>query len=293
MKRGQASSTADMTAMVRAHEHLYADGETFDDRFALALTSPGWQRVLRSRAIKTVVLDGLLRPFRGGAAVVLGRARYLEDQLPRLAREGCAQYVVVGAGMDSFSLRRPLGLEGLRVIELDHPGTQAVKRERLSATGAHVGDNVELVAVDFEAETVADALGRSAYDATEPAVFGWMGVTYYLAEETVYATIASMASCCAPGSELLFDYQVPRALAEPKSSRVLRRLDWMTAKVGEPVLAELDRQVLATRLREMGFEVAADLSADALDRMYFAHRESGLRVPAGMRVMHARRIGSR
>ncbi|MEM7139072.1 MAG: SAM-dependent methyltransferase [Myxococcota bacterium] len=195
----------------------------------------------------------------------------------------------------AWTLSRCAGrwLEGLRVIELDHPGTQAVKRERLSKTGARVEGNVELVAVDFEAESVADALGRSSYDATQPAVFGWMGVTYYLAEETVYGAIASMASCCARGSELLFDYQVPRALTDAKNARVLRRLDWMTAKVGEPVLAELDPLKLATRLGEMGFEVGADLPADALDRMYFAHRESGLRVPAGMRVMHARRIGSR
>lgn len=193
--------------------------------------------------------------------------------------------------MDSFALRQPSELGTLKVIELDHPTTQAVKRRRLASIGDEVTGDVDLVAVDFETESVAEALEGSAYDPAARAVFCWMGVTYYLTEETVYSALASMASCCAPGSELVFDYQVPAGSIDEQDSGVLRRLDWLVAKVGEPVIAELDPNELSERLNRIGFVVVADLSARVLDQMYFEHREAGLRVPNGMRVMHVRYAG--
>lgn len=209
-----------------------------------------------------------------GAAppIVLARARYFEECLEEGVRQGVKQYVILGAGMDTFAFRRPDLLENVQVFEVDHPASQRHKRRRLAELGWELPERLHFVPVDFTRESLANALRRSSYAPHAPAFFSWLGVTYYLPRDVVCATLREIAEVAAAGSRLIFDYLDADAFIPRKAApRVLRML-WSVQEIGEPMQAGLAPLTLAAELAPLGLRLNEELSPWDIQQRYFSER---------------------
>jgi methyltransferase (TIGR00027 family) len=192
----------------------------------------------------------------------------------------------VGAGFDSFALRRRDLESKLRIFELDHPDTQQAKRERLGRGG--LPGNLEFVAVDFERENVADALARSTFEREQPAFFSWLGTTPYLSNSATRQTLAAIARFAATGSGLVFDYLIPDTLLLEPDRLTVEKLKRLTQRQGEPLVGAFDPQELRGMLASVGFEFVENLTAAQQEQRYFANRRDGLRPGAASCFAHVR-----
>lgn len=292
MKKGQASRTAEAAAAVRAMHRLYDVPVVFDDAFALDLTSPGWRRIATSGVLHWLITKVVARSQSPVAAQVVARSRFAEDLLKDAVAGGLRQYVLVGAGFDSFALRHHEQHSALRVFELDHPDTQRVKRERILALGDELPDILEFVEIDFEQQAVAEALAGSSYQADLPAFFSWLGTTPYLSNEATLATLRSIAEYAAPGSEIVFDYLVPGEILSGPDRQVVEKLERFTARRGEPLIGQFHPAELKNTLGSVGIELLEDFSGADQDERYFEDRDDGLRPMQASHFVHARVPGS-
>ncbi|MFK7894682.1 MAG: class I SAM-dependent methyltransferase [Myxococcota bacterium] len=137
------------------------------------------------------------------------RARWAEDRLRNAFASGVRQYVILGAGMDSFAFRQPDGFEALSIIEIDHPATQTWKQDRIEQLGWPAPSNLQLIACDFEKTSMLEALDLARFDRDKPAFFSWMGVTYYLERPLAQSALSELSRVLAPGSEVVFDFLRP------------------------------------------------------------------------------------
>lgn len=254
------------------------------------------------------VLEGMPAAARGGAAElnpaallgpllranaayadVITRARYAEDALKAAVGRGVGQYVIIGAGFDSFAYRRPRWAAELAVFEIDHPATQAMKRRRLAECGVDVSTSVEFVAADLAAEALASALARSSFQSTRATFFSWLGVTMYLTQEANLSTLRSIAACAPAGSELVFNYVDQRVL-EPGApvAQAFRKLQAYVSSAGEAFLSGFDPDQLGDQLRAAGLLLLEDLNGDQAVARYDAGGVNGLRSAAASHMAHVR-----
>ena len=281
MEEGRPSTTATIAAMIRAAHLLWDDAPTIlQDPLALGLSgveSPGaLQATLRARQAEPYNYAG-----------VLVRQRYAEDELATAMQHGVGQYVILGAGLDSFAYRRPDLATLLRVFEVDHPATQQWKRARLRELDVNLPSNLTFIPLDFERHTLADGLRAGGHRPERPTFFSWLGVTQYLTEEAVFTTLRYVASS-APGSEIVFQYFLPESLFDDENRRLLALWKAQRASVGEPVLSQFEPTTLATRVQEFGFTQVWDVGPKDLDARYFAGRTDGLRASPHSHIMKAR-----
>lgn len=267
------SHTAQRVAMRRAAHQLVDQPKVFDDPLAVAIAGEaedgGNPQHPFSRALR---------------AFLAARSRYAEDQLARAVESGVAQYVVLGAGLDTFAYRNPFS--GLRVFEVDHPATQAWKRARLDEARIQNSNDVTFAPVDFERESLAEGLSRAGFDRERPAFFSWLGVTPYLTRGAFDATagyIASMPS----GSGVAFDYAIERRLLSMTQRMALDAMAARVARAGEPFQLFFDPAALAADLAKMGFGEREDLGSEAINARYFAGRGDGLKVGGGGHLLCA------
>jgi methyltransferase (TIGR00027 family) len=289
VRTGEPSRTALAAAFYRAQHHLHDEPKLLDDPVAHRLLTAGEMAALVDRRVQ----DGRALGFAGDADTVLARtlraatpassvlvrARYAEDRLAAAIDRGLDQYVVVGAGLDTFAVRRPDLQDRVRVFELDHPESQALKRTRLAAAGLLEPPNLHFGAVDFERESAADVLARLPFRAERPAFFAWLGVTMYLTRPAIDATWRALRTVAARESELVFDFLHPDAFAPDAPAGVRRLLD-RTRALGEPITTSLDPARLAADLRAAGWTLVEDLDAAEIDRRYFASCTDGYRARA-------------
>jgi len=289
MDEGRASRTAIATAYFRAHHCAHASPKIFEDSLAGALLS-----AKEREAMERFLLDGLVKHnpelARSGAdratlvgyalrglVVVLARARYTEDRLAAAMRGGVSQYVIIGAGLDTFALRRPDLQDRLRIIEIDHPATQTSKQERIREAGLTPPPNLHFAPADLEKESLAEVLSRTPYDRARPAFFSWLGVTMYLTGDAIRATLRSLRGSAAAGSQLVFDYLDRAVLAPENQSPTFSRLIEIVKRVGEPMIFGYDPSVLGAELAALGFRLLEDLGPEAQEVLYFKGRADGLR----------------
>ncbi len=209
MIASQPSRTALRVALRRAAHQVHdAKPLVFDDPLAVRILGPEYAAEIARTP------DSRKRPFSAGLrAFMVARARLAEDALAeRYAHAGVRQYLVLGAGLDTFAYRQPY--PGLRVFEVDHPATQAWKRDMLAAAGIAVPETLRLVAVDFERDSLEDRLRLAGFRFDQPAMTAWLGVVPYLTAEAFRAT-AGLLGRFAPGSGVLFDYTLPRGGRRP------------------------------------------------------------------------------
>src|SRR5216683_6039216 len=241
VEEGTPSITAIGSAMVRAAHLLWDDTpKIFEDTFALRLSGCDSETALRAQfdrldaELARSVGPGFTTPLRRySTAGVAVRSRYIEDEVDQALGRGVSQYVILGAGLDSFAYRRLDLAKILRVFEVDHPATQAWKRTRLQDAGIELPPNLSLVPVDFEKQSLIESLRMSGYHADAPAVLSWLGVATYLTYDAIFRTLLTVAEL-EPGTEIIFQYTVPKELLDEESQRMLAAVMAFAASHGEP-----------------------------------------------------------
>ncbi len=267
-------STAARVALWRAL-HLEADAppHVLEDDIGLRLLAP--DKDWRSRGDMD---PQFTRPFR---ASIVARARFIEDLVVEQAGRGLEQYVILGAGLDSFAQRRPEIASGLKVFEVDPPGPQAWKRRRLAELGLGVPDWLRFVPVDFEAGgSWRDGLAAAGFDAGKPATVVSTGVSMYLTREANAATLREV-SAFAPGSTFAMSFLLPLDMADAEVRPGLEMAAKGARASGTPFISFFTPPDIVALAREAGFQEARHVSADDLARRYFAGRTDGLRPPRG------------
>jgi methyltransferase (TIGR00027 family) len=282
MKENRPSATAQRVAMRRAAHQLLDDPKVFDDPVALRIIGKEDASALQAdpRQSEATPLSPYLRAF------VAVRSRYAEDELALGVRRGVRQYVILGAGLDTFAYRNPYPEDVLRVFEVDHPTTQTWKRARLEEIGITLPGNLTFAPVDFEIQTLEEGLRSAGYDPDKHTFFSWLGVTEYLTTEVVMATLHFIAS--APvGSGIVFDYMISPSLLTPAQQSRLDGLSRRVASAGEPWQAFFDPGLLTRDLRAMGFGYVEDKGPEEINTRYFKNRKDGLRVGSLSHIMNA------
>ena len=280
MKEGRGSRTAERVAERRAAHQLLDRPVVFEDPLALKIIDP--EAAERIRSDPRSENNSPIAPFL--RAAFAARSRFAEDSLRRAVENGVSQYIVLGAGLDTFAYRNPFA--NLRVFEVDHPATQSMKQRRLADGGIPIPPNLQFVPVDFETTRLADALDAAGFQRNQPAFCSWLGVVPYLERAAIEETLRYIASLPA-GSGVAFDYG-----AQPSSLSIRGRFvfELMSARVralGEPWKTFFAPKDLDALLHAAGFSLVEDFGPDELNRMYFANRSDGLRIGEMMRIAKA------
>lgn len=272
MIEGRPSATAELVAVRRAVHQLLDRPLVFEDPLALAIVGREWETRIRAD------------PFRAGGgtlgtalrAHLVVRSRVAEDELAAAVARGVRQYVVLGAGLDTFICRNPH--RDLRVFEVDFPATQQWKRDRLRDAGLDVPATAVFVACEFTSQSIAAALERAGLDRARPTFFSWLGVTMYLEPATTLRTVTELAPLAVGGGGLVFDYTV-----HPDTVGLVKRLAFKVlagrvARAGEPFIGFFHPLELVASVRRAGFTQVDDLSAADLTARFLTHRSDGLRL---------------
>lgn len=244
------------------------------------------RRAAALRAPNSILDDFLLANVSYPGVVI--RSRYAEDALREATNRGIRQYVLIGAGFDSFALRRPAFSETLEIFEIDHPATQAFKLQRIRDCGISLAPSVHFVSADLAKQDLATALARSSFRKHEPAFFSWLGVTIYLTREANLATLRAVANAGARGSELVFTY-VDQIEFSSGGSRSPDNADARAvATLGEPYLSGFDPNEIANDLMHVGLELIEDLDGPKMSERYARTGTNALRPSGSMHIARAR-----
>src|SRR5271169_6242118 len=261
MRAGQPSRTARGAAAYRAIHQRLEGGAIFSDPYA--------SRILDAETLARldeIAADPSRRPMR---LLVVARSRFSEDTLGASVARGVRQVVVLGAGLDTFSLRNPYAGQGVRVFEVDFPATQDWKREQLARAGLAAPPSLTFAPVDFERQSLADGLAAAGFDAGRPAFFQWLGVVPYLTREAISDTLDFIAGI--PASEVVFDYAEPFENYPANRRAYIMGVAESAAARGEPWLSFFDPTELSRLLGGKGFAIVEDLGIGELaDRFYGA-----------------------
>lgn len=276
MQAGQPSLTARGAAAHRASHQTLEDGAIFSDPFAL--------KILDDETRKRMEETAADRPFR---LFIAARSRFSEDTLAACVVRGVRQVVVLGAGLDTFSLRNPHAGLGLRVFEVDYPATQGWKRERMAQAGLAVPASLTFAPVDFERQSLAEGLKSAGFQADRPAFFQWLGVVPYLTREAISTTLDFIAGV--PESEVVFDYAEPFENYPAERRANVMAVAERAASRGEPWLSLFDPAEIGEMLSKKGFADVEDLGlAELTDRFYGSLRQ-GIVIGPGAHVVRAQR----
>jgi methyltransferase (TIGR00027 family) len=273
MQEGEFSKTANRVAIRRAAHQLLDQPKVLDDPLALRIIGSEAAHDLRSNPKEHHAFSRAFRAF------MAARSRFAEDELARAVAHGVRQYVILGAGLDTFAYRNPH--PSLRVFEVDHPSTQAWKREQLQTAHIPVPQSLTFVPIDFEQQTLESGLAQSGLDKNSPAFFSWLGVTPYLTREACLTTLSFIAKMPA-GSGVVFDFAVDPALLNPGQRQALAALSKRVARYGEPFQLFFDPEKLQDELMSMGFHRTELLQGKELNARYFKDRTDGLLVRGGL-----------
>jgi methyltransferase (TIGR00027 family) len=270
----EPESTAVRVALWRAlHVEIDPPPHVLEDEVGLHLAAPGdgW------RARPDMDPDGT----RGFRASIVARARFIEDLVAEQAGRGVSQYVLLGAGVDTFAQRRPEIASRMRIFEVDQPGPQAWKRQRLTELGYGVPDWLRLVPVNFEQNgSWWQELGAAGFDPGQPAVVASTGVSMYLSKDATAATLRQLAGL-SPGSTLAMTFLLPRDLLGDADRAGLRAADQGARASGTPFVSFYRPEEMLAMAREAGFAGVRHVSGASLGERYFAGRSDGLRPSTG------------
>jgi methyltransferase (TIGR00027 family) len=266
MQIGRASRTALRVAIRRAAHQVIDRPRVLEDPIAVRLIGPGYDRDME-RAMHHVARD-----FRLYMSV---RSRYAEDRLARQVADGVNQYVILGAGLDTFAYRNPF--PELRVFEVDYPATQQWKHGLLAEAGIGIPANLTFIALDLEHKSLAESLLEAGLNPAEPAFFGWLGVVPYLTLDAFRATLATVGRLPA-GTAVSFDYAFPPETLSAKRRQVFDTLSKRVAAAGEPLQLFFTPEDLEREVHAAGFGRIEQFDTDRMNETYFKDRADGLKL---------------
>ncbi len=260
------TSTADLVAAVRAL-HQRDRVRLVDDPYAILLCGGYMRRILQIRPARWLIAHCVLRDLQTSALGTLIRARYAEQALEAAAEAGITQYVIIGAGMDSFAFRRPDLMARLQVFEVDRPAMQEIKQKRLHRAGLDIPRGLHFVPADLERIPVMNALAESAFEPERRAILSLLGVVYYLSREVLVSTVRSISEGVVAGSRLVVDYMLDAGSAWPEHREKRAQLEAYVAKRGEPMRSDFSLAQMSTLMAEEGFR-----TIDGITMMDLGHR---------------------
>ena len=301
MEPDQVSVSARISAFVRAYHAQHDNPKIFDDYLAIQLFTAEDLALFRSnlsqalaffdpeRAAECHDVESALAAFMRAQSgpITLTRARYAEDVLEAAIAGGMWQYVILGAGLDTFVYRRGDLMPNLQVFEIDHPATQAFKRRRIAELGWDEPPHVHYLPVDLVSDNLAASLAHSGYDPTVPTFISWLGVTYYLDRTVLFDTLRSLASLAPAGSAIVFDYLDTQAFVPEQTARRVRLMQEATRRAGEPMVTGLDPAALAADVAPLGLRLVENLCPADLETRYFANRDDGYHAFEQIHFAHA------
>jgi len=268
-------------ARLRAAHQLFDTPAIFDDPLAVSMLGPA--EAAEVQKDRHPFDDPVSRAVRGSLVV---RSRVAEEQWAKTAAAGIRQYVILGAGLDTYAYRHADAASAC-IFEVDHQDTQRWKRDRLRAAGIAEPACLTYVGVDFECDALADALADAGFEPQEPAFFSWLGVVVYLDEDAIERTLRFVASCT-KGSGIVFDYVVAPELLSPRERLGLELVAARVAERGEPWKTYFDPEALTETLRSLGFSEVTHFTPQELHQRFFASRSDGLRMGGSSRLILAR-----
>jgi methyltransferase (TIGR00027 family) len=279
MRFGQLSQTARGAAAYRAVHQVLEGGAIFKDPFA--------SRILDEQtaaSLNEVAADESLRPWR---LFIAARSRFSEDTMANCVAGGIRQVVVLGAGLDTFSLRNPFADLGVRVFEVDYAATQSWKRERIKAAGLIEPQSLIFAPTDFERESLSEALTRVGFRLSQPAFFQWLGVVPYLTSKAVSSTLKFI--CKIPQAVVVFDYAEPfQNYPTNRRASVIAVAESAAAR-GEPWLSLFDPAELHELLRGEGFKTVEDLGLPEIAERLYGDLRRNITTGAGPHIVRAYR----
>ncbi len=276
MTSDHVSITAIMTAFIRGYHSAHDTPVVFDDSLALQLIPEGRRRLieqgLTTAVAQTESPDGdtvnlhqvSLSPILQtmGLPNVISRSRYTEDNLKSEIGKGVGQYVILGAGLDTFAFRHGDLLKEIKVFEVDLPGTQEFKRERLADLNWGIPRSLHFVSADLSKERLSEALLGSPYNASVKSLFSLLGVTMYLSPDDVFETLRSITQIAPAGSSVIFDYHT-------KTDARLHEIRKELQKMGESMNTTFDPSSLGAELEKLGSYLYEDLGPADIQERFF------------------------
>jgi methyltransferase (TIGR00027 family) len=282
-KKGRSVTAEAVAIQQTLHQTLDAAPKVLDDPISPLLID------LASETYKTVIayLESAGRvvksPFR---AVFIMRSRYTEDCLAESLVRGVRQYVILGAGLDTFAYRQPAWASSLRIYEVDHPASQEWKRECLETAKVRVPGNLIFAPIDFEITSLREGLSAGGFDFRAPSFFSLLGVTQYLTAEAI-ESILELVRSLPRSSEIVFEFIVPDDLMPANEASVFATAASMSAERGEPWLTRLRPAELKSRLIALGFSQVTHLSPHDANERYFRGRHDDLAAWSAAQMMRA------
>ena len=277
MRSGQPSQTARGAAALRAVHQMLEGGAIFKDPFA--------SRILDEQtaaSLNKVAADESLRPWR---LFIAARSRFSEDTMANCVAAGVRQIVVLGAGLDTFSLRNPFADLGVRVFEVDYAATQSWKRERIKAAGLIEPQSLIFAPTDFERESLSEGLTRVGFRLNQPAFFQWLGVVPYLTREAISSTLKFISKV--PQAVVVFDYAEPfQNYPIERRANVIATAESAAAR-GEPWLSHFDPAELYELLRGEGFKTVEDLGLPEITQRLYGDLRRDITIGPGPHVVRA------
>jgi len=266
VRTGIPSRTAWSAAEHRAAHQVLEGGRIFSDPLAV--------RILGQDA-ETLARDAEQHPERRFMRIfIAARTRFAEEALAAEVERGVRQLVVLGAGLDTYAYRSPF--RGcLRVFEVDHPVTQAWKRERLRDAAIPLPESLTFAPVDFERQTLAEGLAAAGFDPAQQTFFTWLGVVPYLTEAAVWSTLTFLAGLPG-GAHVVFDYSDPPDTLAPEARAYHDRRAALVESLGEAWVTYFHPDALRVRLVALGFTEVEDLGLPQIAARYFPNRAAGL-----------------
>ena len=276
MDKPNASQTAIRVATLRA-AHQILDGEP---KILVDPISVGFFAQASETAIRADAARLMAAPMRRIRANFVLRSRFAEDHLAEAVARGVDQYLILGAGLDTFSYRQPSWARSLHIVEIDHPASQAFKLASLADAGIAIPENVEYLAVDFARGTLSDKLIGAQLDEAKPVFISWLGVTQYLPREALLETLRTLAGWHG-GAEVALTYiEADRSTLDADARKAMDNAEARALASGEPWLSKFGPDEFTELLTQAGFVHVEHLSIEAATHRYFRDRADGLR-PAG------------
>ncbi len=288
MKENQVSDTAIKTACWRAYHSRIDNPIIFNDFLAYDLLGESEYESFKTLYVsifKTFAPPEIASSFSDGAAILkhmmqslaapaltFSRTRYAEDKLLDSLRQNVGQYVILGAGLDTFAFRHSEVMEDLEVFEIDHPATQQFKHLRINELGWKYPSHLHLIAADFNKDNASEALARSTYNKECLSFFNWLGVTYYLPYDVVFAVLQTISESAPAGSRIVFDYLDTDLLIPEKSAQRSQEILMMAEQAGERIKSFFNPETLAADLAKVGFQLEENLNPSEINGLYFNNR---------------------
>ncbi|HEY8957758.1 class I SAM-dependent methyltransferase [Chitinophaga sp.] len=281
-KKAVPDNTAVRTALWRAlHVQVDAAPHIIEDEIGLQLAAPeaDWQQ-------RPDMHPDFTKRLR---ASMVARARFIEDMVKEAYKLGTRQYVILGAGLDTFAQRQPEIASRMQVFEIDQPGTQAWKQQRLTELGFGLPDWLHFVSVDFEMASWWEQLIKAGFNPGKPSVVACTGVTLYLTREAILDTLRQIATL-APGSKLAMTFYLPADLME-EEDRPLQQISEKGARAaGTPFISFFSPEEMLALAREAGFKEMEIISSGDIARRYFTGRTDGFSPASGEEFLVARTV---